>query len=439
MKASFTPHNTITQSFLESSRTHPLQPAKGSNRRKSILPRADLKPRMKVPRDGITKEPPMYYSTRVGSRRVPRRRYPLRPSPDMIQNARRGKMSKFFRSGKIIRASDFERMVDLRTAKLNLAVDIELETDHLSEEDEQMPESQRTKENLFYISMKDDELPSYHFWRADVDPDPIDTRRDIDWNQILDRSPAVQEALASLNREIAQRKTDTRAYPKPTSTVQNSWTKAGDGEMYRATNPKRDSFLRSQNLAKVDTEFQWRPEGTLLGIPFNSSNQRATEDIGQFGPQPGDPDWEKVEADWEQKLETLGIDVILKGYLRDHPDKFSALRYAAMSSRVRPARGDDQYARQFNDVLKTAIPTVAFKLTQQTFERPVSPINFQEPLIRGTLPKGWNLRGEEAELFYGVYEVVHHEEDELEFLDFYNEKSHGGLLLRGKLAKLHTV
>lgn len=135
----------------------------------------------------------------------------------------------------------------------------------------------------------------------------------------------------------------------------------------------------------------------------------------------------------------LGVDVVLKGYLRDHPDKFSALRYAALSSRVRPAQGDDQHARQFNDVLKTAIPTVAFKLTQQTFEQPVSPINFQESLIRGTLPKGWNLRGEEAEIFYRVYEVVHHEENELDFLDFYNEKSYGGLLLRSELAKPHTV
>lgn len=130
MKAGFTPHKTITKSFIESSQTRPLQPAKRSDRRKSILLRADLKPRMKVPRDSITKEPPMYYSTRTGSRRVPRRRYPLRPSPDMIQNARRDTMSEFFRSVKIIRASDFERMVDLRTAKLNLPVDIELETDH---------------------------------------------------------------------------------------------------------------------------------------------------------------------------------------------------------------------------------------------------------------------------------------------------------------------
>lgn len=102
----------------------------------------------------------------------------------------------------------------------------------------------------------------------------------------------MQEALAGLTGEIAQRKTNTRANPKPTSTVQNSWTQAGDGELYRATNPERESYLRPQNLAKIETEFQWRPEGTSPGIPFNSSNQRATEDIGQLDPQPGDPGWE---------------------------------------------------------------------------------------------------------------------------------------------------
>lgn len=85
------------------------------------------------------------------------------------------------------------------------------------------------------------------------------------------------------------------------------------------------------------------------------------------------------------------------------------------------------------------MPTVAFKLTQQTFERPVSPINFQEPLVRGKHPKGWDLHRGHAENLNNIYEVVHHEEEELEFLDFYNDKSHGGLLLRSKLAKPHTA
>lgn len=439
MITSFIPHQIFANSTPESSPTRHLQSKKDRGRQNSIPSRADLKPRVKSSRDGTTNEPLMYFATRIGPRRIPRRRYPLRPSPDMIQNARRGMMSKFLRLGKIIRASDFEPMVDLQTAKLNLTDEIELETDHLSKDDEQMPESQRTKENLFYISVKDDELPSYHFWKAEIDPDPLDTHHGIDWDQILGKSPTVQGALADLDRAIAQRKTKTKANPQPTPTVQNAWTKAGDGEYYRETNPKRDFHLRSQNLARANTESQWRPEGTLLGIPFNSSNQRNTEDFGQFGPQPGDPDWEKAEAGWEQKLETLGVNGVLNDYLRSSPNKFSSLRYAIPSSRVQPARGDDQYTRQYNNILKTAVPTVAFKLTQQTFERPTSPLNFQEPLVRGKNPKGWGLLGEEAENFDRVYEVVHHHEEELEFLDFYNEKSHGGLLLRSKLAKSRTV
>lgn len=430
---------SFAKSLLESFLTRPLHSAEENGQQKSILPRADLKPRVKVSHDGVTTEHPMYFPTRNGVRRIPRRGYPLRPSPDMIRNARRGTLSKFFRSGKIIPASDFEPMVVLQTAKLNLTDDIELETDHLSEEDEQMPEIQRTKEKLFYICVKDDELPSYHFWKAEIDPDPIDACRGIEWNQILLKSPAVQEALADLNSAMTQRKSHIGPNPKPIPIMQNAWTKDGDGEFYRETNPKRDSHLRSQNPIKADTESQWRPEGTLLGIYFYSSNQRNTEDFGQFGPQPGDPDWEQAEASWEQELETRGVKGILRDFSRRDPDKFSALRYGAVSSSVRPAPVDDLYARQFNDILKTAVSTVAFKLTQQAFERPVSPINSQEPLVRGQNPKGWDLRGEEAENLDRVYEVARHEDEELEFLDFCNEKSHGELLLRGKLAKPHMV
>ncbi|MCJ1467978.1 hypothetical protein MMC07_006604 [Pseudocyphellaria aurata] len=351
----------------------------------------------------------------------------------MILNARRRIIPDFLEPGMIIRASDIEPMVDLETAKLNLTDGIVLETVHLGNENEQMPQSQRKPDNLFFISMQDDELPSYHFWKAETDPDPIETNSGIDWSRTSDKPLAIQEALAHSTRTIAPRKKQTEANHKPIRTVQNAWTEAGDGEFYRETNPKRDSHLRSQNLDKADTELQWRPwrpEGTLFEIPFNSSNQRDTEVSGQFGPQPGDPDWEKIEAGWERRLETLGAKEVLKDYLTRDPDKFSALRFAALSSWVRPARGNDQYARQFNAILKTAVPTLAFKLTQQTFERPVSPINFQEPLVRGKTPQGWDLHGEEAANFDKEYEAVHHEDDELEFLDFFNEKSYGELLLR---------
>lgn len=439
MAIGFAPHRSAAKSISGTSPSGTLRSVEECGRQELSLPTADLKPHVKVSRDGTTKVPSTYFSTRIGSRRKPRRRHPSHISPEMILNARRGILSNFLEAGTIIRASDIEPMVDLQTASLNLTDDSVLKTDHLGDENEQMPQSQRKPENLFFISMQDDELPSYHFWKAETDPDPIDTHPGIDWNRTSDKPPAVQEALADPTRTIAPRKKKTGANPKPIPTVGNAWTEAGDGEFYRETNPKRDSHLRSQHVDKADSELQWRPEGTLLGIPFNSSNQRNTEDSGQFGPQPGDPDWEKVEADWERRLETLGAKEVLKGYLRRDPDKFSALRFAALSSWVRPARCDDQYARQFNEILKIAVPTLAFKLTQQTFERPVSPINFQEPLVRGKKPQGWDLHGEEAANIDKEYEVVHHDEDELEFLDFFNEKSHGELLLRSELAKPYIV
>ena len=408
-------------------------------------PRGDLKPRLKVFHDDRNEEPPLHFSTVLGSRTIPRQRSPQRPSADMAKKARQGVLSKFLQAGKIIRASDLGPMVDPKTAKLNLTDKFEFETDYLSEEEGQIPEIQRTEKNLFYIAVMEDELPSYHFWKAERDSDPIDAR-EADHSQLLKQAnsdPHNAAVVADFQRknlerqvehkcQVAERKRQSTVKFNPTSTVKNAWTEAGDGAYYRASNPKREFQLRTKNPVGPLVEPQWRPQGTLLGIPFNSSDQRGIKNSGQFGPKPGDKEWEDVEAAWEQRLQDEGLKSILETFKKNDREKYSELTHGIKSSRVRPAQGDDDYARQFNDVLKTSIPTVAFKLTQQHFERPVSPINSQEPLIRGENPQGWDLQEEDTEYLDGAYKVKSGEEDELEFLNFHDEKSHGELMLRSK-------
>ena len=149
---------------------------------------SDLRPRLRGNSRGKRKElnpVSSSFPTNIGLRKIPRQISATRPDAAMIRNARRGVMSKFLRSGTIIRASDLGTMVDPKSAIISLTNTIEMETDHLSDEEDPMPESERNLENLFYICVQGDELPSYHFWRGKDDPDPINVHRPIDWHGII--------------------------------------------------------------------------------------------------------------------------------------------------------------------------------------------------------------------------------------------------------------
>lgn len=146
----------------------------------------DLRPRLRGNSRGTRKElNPVSYPTNIGLRKIPRRISATRPDAATIRNARRGVMSKFLQYGKIIRASDLGNMVDPKSAIISLTNTIEMQTDHLSDEEDSMPESERNLGNLFYICVQGDELPSYHFWRGKDDPDPINVHRPIDWHGII--------------------------------------------------------------------------------------------------------------------------------------------------------------------------------------------------------------------------------------------------------------
>lgn len=90
--------------------------------------------------------------------------------------------------------------------------------------------------------------------------------------------------------------------------------------------------------------------------------------------------------------------------------------------------------------VNTGLPMVALKLTQKHFGRPVSRLNFQEPLRQEESPKTWDPCRRQVKSLDSVHEIVLHQEDKLEFLDFYNEKSNREPILRSmSLQKLNLV
>ena len=420
------------KSFFIGSQLKPPSPPRtsrgiGEDRRKT-----ELVPQIKPGLNGVNKKPPPYFRTEAGLKRLPRRKRPLRPSPGMIKSARQGILSKFLRSGNILSASEFGDMVDPHTAKLDLSAAYDFETEHLSDEEEQMDEDKKTASNLFYVSVNADELPSYHFWQGEDDVNPMEHQKELNWDNYFSTNPSKTQLRVlendELRREQEQNEAQNAAATGNDSTgVRNAWMPGG--EYYRQVNPKNGPRI----CVMEAVEPAWERKGTIAGIPYSSSRQSTVDDSRQTGPQPGDEEWEVVEAGFEAELTQKGFHFFMEIYKKENPAKYEALKYGPKSPIFRPTGGDDPDTRLFNDVVKTAVPTVAFKLTQQHFGRPVSPLNDQEPLIRGRDPKHWTRDAkslEDAEVSYG--ELVMHKEEELEFLDFYNQKAYGDIMIRSK-------
>lgn len=393
----------------------------------------ELAPKVRPGLDAGDGEPPSSFRTEFGPKRVPRRRYPLSPSPEMIRNARQGILSNFLRTGEFLSALDFgDMVVDPQTARLELDETYYFETMHLSGEEEQMDQDQKTMAKLFYVAVNDDELPSYHFWQAEGDVNPMEAPMDFDWGDYFSRNAPNTRFATLENNVLRQRREQNEAgghavTGNDNNVVRNAWTPGG--QLYRRSNPKRG--LRASTVEVIEPA--WDKQGTIAGVPYNSSRQGTVDNSRQNGPQPGDEEWETIEAGLEEQLTQKGFRRFMADYKRQSPEAYEALKYGPKSSKVRPVSGDDLDTMLFNDVLKTGVPTVAFKLTQQHFGRPVSPVNEQEPLARGQDPKDWvrdpnNM--EDAENTYGG--LVMHEEEELEFLDFYNEKAYGKIMIRSK-------
>lgn len=177
-----------------------------------------LEPRLKVGQDPATApSPPESFNTLVGERRVPREKDPKKPSYEMIQEARQGKLLGWLRSGIIFRASDFVGMVNPKTAVITLNDIYDFETRYLttiSNEPIASPpmssmisfkktadkgaDDEKTLRNLYFISLNRDELPSFHFWTKPGETDPVEAGQLFDWGKYFEPNPPSPATIAKI-------------------------------------------------------------------------------------------------------------------------------------------------------------------------------------------------------------------------------------------------
>lgn len=200
-----------------------------------------LEPRLKGGQDAaIAPPPPTSFDTPVGKRRVPREKNPRKPNFEMIKDARQGVLSGFLRSGKLFRASDFVGIVNPKTAIITLDDIYEFETRGLTaigdqpisrpplssmvsfrKTAEQGADDEKNLRNLFYISLGQDELPSFHFWTKAGDLDPVTAGEPIDWGKLFDQNPPSPATTAKIATLENDRKEKVQRGPEEQQNTQN--------------------------------------------------------------------------------------------------------------------------------------------------------------------------------------------------------------------------
>lgn len=178
------------------------------------------------------------------------------------------------------------------------------------------------------------------------------------------------------------------------------------------------------------------PQGNLFRNLDHDSDQRNTEKAERSNPQPGHPEWNRIERIWEQKLKERGLDVVMRVIAKDFPERYRELKHGINFSKTRPAGGEDVHAHQPNPNFNTAIPTVALKLTEQHFGRPVSPLGHQELLISEQGPEAWSNHGEESNSSSSISDKAQYGKDEPEMLEAYQEKGYGQKNPRSKITSI---
>ena len=177
-----------------------------------------IEPRLKVGQDPATApSPPESFDTLVGERRVPREKDPKKPSYEMIQKARQGELSGWLRSGRIFRASDLVGMVNPKTAVITLNKIYDFETRYLTtisnepiapppmssmvsfrKPAEKRADDEKNLRNLFFISLNQDELPSFHFWTKSGEIDPVKAGEAFDWGKYFEENPPSPATIAKI-------------------------------------------------------------------------------------------------------------------------------------------------------------------------------------------------------------------------------------------------
>lgn len=150
-------------------------------RKDPVLPPSQsvLEPRLKPGQKDVHSYKPGAFETPIGRLLVPRMKDPPLPTSEMIAAAVSGELTSYFREGRIFRASRLVGQVSAQTAKISLDDMYEYQTRQLLAPRTESTKSLRT---LFYVALRLDELPSYHFWIAPDAPDPVTAGEPVDWD-----------------------------------------------------------------------------------------------------------------------------------------------------------------------------------------------------------------------------------------------------------------
>lgn len=140
------------------------------------VPAIRLEPCVKPGKIPSQNHPQGEFETKKGPLLVPQLKDPPDPTHDMIAHARQGILKGFFRDGHIFCASDLIGSVSQLTANITLEEVYDYQTRPLIFKPS-VPEAEKSLRYLYYISLKERELPSFHFWISPSDKSPLQNFR----------------------------------------------------------------------------------------------------------------------------------------------------------------------------------------------------------------------------------------------------------------------
>ena len=283
---------------------------------------------------------------------LPRTWPPKHLDPLIISKARKGLLWGPLASGKITSSTHWRNPSSSEKPDLHLNQTYNFVPLPLGKEDSE----EDYRDRVFYIAVRKDEIPSFYFRVPEMEPDPLAAGRQ-----------AQQEFWDSLPQYIEPYE-NSHSGRSPSLTSDDPTSPAYEG--------KSDAMARLiVGLGQV-------------GVSSKGKTDHQTS--RQLGPQPGDQEWDVVEAHWEAELSTKPLSSVLKEYSETQPEKFTELTRGKAVPLARYASGEDDWASTFNKITGLSTPTVAFKLTMQHFNRPVQALDGNERLVSADTLKNFH-------------------------------------------------
>jgi len=257
-----------------------------------------LVPQLKPGKNAQHSDPPGAFDTKQGRLLVPRLADPPAPTPEMISNARQEKLTSFFRDGKIHPAHDFIEDVSLRTAKISLDETYDFQTRQLDDWTPLPGSIGRTLRTLRYIALKEDELPSFHYWTWVDFEDPVANSEPTDWDEVLKKQskPAGQEECKQGDDEQDRRPIGDNVSGEPTGEKEKAMKPhktrlSSSKEQYGVTQGRKDRYewldpIEKTPNVKITTTpkaFSNQPAASPDYIPGLNVNVQGNSPVSQSG------------------------------------------------------------------------------------------------------------------------------------------------------------